>query len=201
MAAVPHKTLVDDALSGRSRSTGARPLIIAGIGAWPRPQRRDGSLHPVSADILSHAKNCTTPAAPVSALYPRPASVESVSLLNNDHREIQRSPSEVRAAWVGTSSPPPAASLVPSADWQLFGVGLATLPFQPVVVGDLSPSLVPADESARTHASIGSFLIETFRRTGCSHLGAERREVVRFSHPTAFIAARWVCSGCTTFWR
>ncbi len=192
------KTLVDDALIGRSRDALVRVVaLFAGIGAIGLVLNvASGLIYTrVSADILfdmrrdlyEHLQRLSP------RFYARTRLGDIVSRINNDIGEIQRIAAEVALAWVGN-----VLFLIGSIivlfwlDWQLFVVGLATLPFSmwALVLYRRQLDTRVTDLRERS-ASIGSFLIETLQanRTVVTS-GAERREVSRFSELNkAFISA------------
>jgi len=192
------KILVDDALIGRSREALVRVVaLFAGIGAIGLVLNvTSGLLYTrVSADILfdmrkelyEHLQRLSP------RFYAKTRLGDIVSRINNDIGEIQRIVAEVALAWVGN-----VLFLIGSIavlfwlDWQLFVVGLATLPFSmwALVLYRRQLDTRVTDLRERS-ASIGSFLIETLQanRTVVTS-GAERREVSRFSELNrAFIAA------------
>ncbi len=192
------KTLVDDALIGRNRDALVRVVgLFAGIGAIGLVLNVvSGLLYTrVSADILfdmrrelyEHLQRLSP------RFYARIRLGDIVSRINNDIGEIQRIAAEAALAWVGN-----VLFLVGSIvvlfwlDWQLFVVGLATLPLSiwALVLYRRQLDTRVTDLRERS-ASIGSFLIETLQanRTVVTS-GAERREVGRFSELNrAFISA------------
>lgn len=192
------KTLVDDALIGRSREALIRVVaLFAGIGAIGLVLNVVSGLiyTRVSADILfDMRKDLYEHLQRLSPrFYARTRLGDIVSRINNDIGEIQRIVAEVALAWVGN-----VLFLVGSIavlfwlDWQLFVVGLATLPFSmwALVLYRRQLDTRVTDLRERS-ASIGSFLIETLQanRTVVTS-GAERREVSRFSELNqAFIRA------------
>jgi ATP-binding cassette subfamily B protein len=192
------KTLVDDALIGRSREALVRVVaLFAGIGAIGLVLNVVSGLiyTRVSADILfdmrkelyEHLQRLSP------RFYARTRLGDIVSRINNDIGEIQRIAAEVALAWVGNVLFLTGSIIVLFwLDWQLFVVGLATLPFSmwALVIYRRQLDTRVTDLRERS-ASIGSFLIETLQanRTVVTS-GAERREVGRFSKLNqAFIAA------------
>jgi ATP-binding cassette subfamily B protein len=192
------KTLVDDALIGRSRDALVRVVtLFAGIGAIGLVLNVASGLvyTRVSADILfdmrrdlyEHLQRLSP------RFYARTRLGDIVSRINNDIGEIQRIAAEFALAWVGNVLfLIGAIAVLFWLDWQLFVVGLATLPFSmwALVLYRRQLDTRVTDLRERS-ASIGSFLIETLQanRTVVTS-GAEQREVSRFSGlNSAFIAA------------
>ncbi len=183
------KSLVDDALIGRNLDALFRIVgLFAGIGAAGFVLNvASGLLYTrVSADILfdmrlelyEHLQRLSPKFYAVTRLG------EIVSRINNDIGEIQRIAAEVALSWVGNVLFL-AGSLVVLfwLDWQLFLVGLATLPFSLWALVLYRRQLDSRVTTLRERsASIGSFLIETLQanRTVVTS-GAERREVARFA--------------------
>lgn len=183
------KSLVDDALIGRNLDALFRIVtLFAGIGAAGFVLNVvSGLLYTrVSADILfdmrlelyEHLQRLSPKFYAVTRLG------EIVSRINNDIGEIQRIAAEVALSWVGNVLFL-AGSLVVLVwlDWQLFLVGLATLPLSVWALVRYRRQLDARVTDLRERsASIGSFLIETLQanRTVVTS-GAERREVSRFS--------------------
>lgn len=183
------KSLVDDALIGRNASALFRIVtLFAGIGAIGFVLNVvSGLLYTrVSADILfdmrrelyEHLQRLSP------KFYATTRLGEIVSRINNDIGEIQRIAAEVALAWVGNVLFLAGAIVVLFwLDWQLFVVGLATLPLSIWALLRYRRQLDTRVTSLRERsASIGSFLIETLQanRTVVTS-GAERREVSRFS--------------------
>lgn len=184
------KSLVDDALIGRNASALFRIVtLFAGIGAIGFVLNVvSGLLYTrVSADILfdmrrelyEHLQRLSP------KFYATTRLGEIVSRINNDIGEIQRIAAEVALAWVGNVLFLAGAIVVLFwLDWQLFIVGLATLPLSIWALVRYRRQLDSRVTDLRERsASIGSFLIETLQanRTVVTS-GAERREVSRFSH-------------------
>ncbi len=183
------KSLVDDALIGRNLDALFRIVgLFAVIGAAGFVLNVvSGLLYTrVSADILfdmrlelyEHLQRLSPKFYAVTRLG------EIVSRINNDIGEIQRIAAEVALSWVGNVLFL-AGSLVVLVwlDWQLFLVGLATLPLSVWALVRYRRQLdVRVTDLRERSASIGSFLIETLQanRTVVTS-GAERREVGRFS--------------------
>ncbi len=183
------KSLVDDALIGRNLDALFRIVgLFAGIGAAGFVLNVvSGLLYTrVSADILfdmrlelyEHLQRLSPKFYAVTRLG------EIVSRINNDIGEIQRIAAELALSWVGNVLFL-AGSLVVLVwlDWQLFLVGLATLPLSVWALVRYRRQLdVRVTDLRERSASIGSFLIETLQanRTVVTS-GAERREVGRFS--------------------
>ncbi len=183
------KSLVDDALIGRSFDALVRIVgLFAGIGAAGFVLNVvSGLLYTrVSADILfdmrlelyEHLQRLSP------KFYAATRLGEIVSRINNDIGEIQRIAAEVALSWVGNVLFL-AGSLVVLfwLDWQLFLVGLATLPLSLWALVLYRRQLDSRVTTLRERsASIGSFLIETLQanRTVVTS-GAERREVGRFA--------------------
>lgn len=183
------KSLVDDALIGRNASALFRVVtLFAGIGAIGFVLNVvSGLLYTrVSADILfdmrrelyEHLQRLSP------KFYATTRLGEIVSRINNDIGEIQRIAAEVALAWVGNVLFLAGAIVVLFwLDWQLFIVGLATLPLSIWALLRYRRQLDSRVTDLRERsASIGSFLIETLQanRTVVTS-GAERREVSRFS--------------------
>lgn len=183
------KSLVDDALIGRNASALFRIVtLFAGIGAIGFVLNVvSGLLYTrVSADILfdmrrelyEHLQRLSP------KFYATTRLGEIVSRINNDIGEIQRIAAEVALAWVGNVLFLAGAIVVLFwLDWQLFIVGLATLPLSIWALLRYRRQLDSRVTDLRERsASIGSFLIETLQanRTVVTS-GAERREVSRFS--------------------
>lgn len=183
------KSLVDDALIGRNASALFRIVgLFAGIGAIGFVLNVvSGLLYTrVSADILfdmrrelyEHLQRLSP------KFYATTRLGEIVSRINNDIGEIQRIAAEVALAWVGNVLFLAGAIVVLFLlDWQLFIVGLATLPLSVWALLIYRRQLdVRVTNLRERSASIGSFLIETLQanRTVVTS-GAERREVDRFS--------------------
>jgi ATP-binding cassette subfamily B protein len=183
------KSLVDDALIGRNAKALFRIVgLFAGIGALGFVLNVvSGLLYTrVSADILfdmrrqlyEHLQRLSP------KFYARTRLGEIVSRINNDIGEIQRIAAEVALAWVGNVLFLAGAIVVLFwLDWQLFIVGLATLPLSIWALLVYRRQLdTRVTELRERSASIGSFLIETLQanRTVVTS-GAERREVSRFS--------------------
>lgn len=183
------KSLVDDALIGRNASALFRIVgLFAGIGAIGFVLNVvSGLLYTrVSADILfdmrrelyEHLQRLSP------KFYATTRLGEIVSRINNDIGEIQRIAAEVALAWVGNVLFLAGAVVVLFwLDWQLFIVGLATLPLSIWALLIYRRQLdVRVTDLRERSASIGSFLIETLQanRTVVTS-GAERREVSRFS--------------------
>lgn len=183
------KSLVDDALIGRNFDALVRIVgLFAGIGAAGFVLNvASGLLYTrVSADILFDMR--LELYEHLQRLSPRFYAVtrlgEIVSRINNDIGEIQRIAAEVALSWVGNVLFL-AGSLVVLfwLDWQLFLVGLATLPLSLWALVLYRRQLDSRVTTLRERsASIGSFLIETLQanRTVVTS-GAERREVGRFA--------------------
>jgi ATP-binding cassette subfamily B protein len=183
------KSLVDDALIGRNLDALFRIVtLFAGIGvAGFGLNVISGLLYTrVSADILFDMRlELYTHLQRLSPkFYAATRLGEIVSRINNDIGEIQRIAAEVALSWVGN-----VLFLVGSLvvlvwlDWQLFLVGLATLPLSVWALVRYRRQLdVRVTDLRERSASIGSFLIETLQanRTVVTS-GAERREVGRFS--------------------
>jgi len=183
------KSLVDDALIGRNLDALFRIVtLFAGIGvAGFGLNVVSGLLYTrVSADILFDMRlELYTHLQRLSPkFYAATRLGEIVSRINNDIGEIQRIAAEVALSWVGN-----VLFLVGSLvvlvwlDWQLFLVGLATLPLSVWALVRYRRQLdVRVTDLRERSASIGSFLIETLQanRTVVTS-GAERREVGRFS--------------------
>lgn len=192
------KTLVDDALIGRNRDALVRVVaLFAGIGALGLVLNVTSGLiyTRVSADILfdmrrdlyEHLQRLSP------RFYARTRLGDIVSRINNDIGEIQRIVAEVALAWVGNVLFLAGSIIVLFwLDWQLFVVGLATLPFSmwALVLYRRQLDTRVTDLRERS-ASIGSFLIETLQanRTVVTS-GAQQREVDRFGDlNSAFITS------------
>lgn len=183
------KSLVDDALIGRNLDALFRIVgLFVGIGAAGFVLNVvSGLLYTrVSADILfdmrlelyEHLQRLSPKFYAVTRLG------EIVSRINNDIGEIQRIAAELALSWVGNVLfLAGSLAVLVWLDWQLFLVGLATLPLSVWALVRYRRQLdVRVTDLRERSASIGSFLIETLQanRTVVTS-GAERREVGRFS--------------------
>lgn len=182
------RTLVDDALVGRNLDALWRVVaLFSGIGIVSFGLNVVSGLQytRVSAEILFDMRRELY--EHLQRLSPRFYAAtrlgDIVSRINSDISEIQRVAAEATLAWVGNVLFLIGAVLVLVwLDWQLFVVGLATLPASAWALVRYRRQIEPrAADLRQRSADIGTFLIETLQGMRLVVTStAEAREVGRF---------------------